>query len=126
MMASSGPKKTGRVLNPYERALAHPKSMKYAIRAKCWYCEGEGKDPGWRRRIRHCVVDRCPLWHVRPYQRKRSGGRFCDPNSAGQEVGTGSREIGLKGGSYGPPTGKDRILDVELDPVSDGSRGRER
>lgn len=54
--------------DPYEQALRQPRSRKLAIRAKCWDCEGQGADPGWQQRIRTCVVEDCPLWHVRPYQ----------------------------------------------------------
>jgi hypothetical protein len=54
--------------NPLDEALARPKSRVLAIRAKCWDCEGRGADPGWQRRVRECVVESCPLWHLRPYQ----------------------------------------------------------
>ena len=56
------------ILNPYERALKNPTSHVAAIRAKCWDCEGRGADPGWQQRVRDCVVQDCPLRHVRPYR----------------------------------------------------------
>jgi hypothetical protein len=62
-----------RRLNPLDEALAKPKSRVLAIRAKCWDCEGRGADPGWQRRVRECVVESCPLWHLRPYQGSESG-----------------------------------------------------
>jgi hypothetical protein len=67
---SDGPRR--RRPNPLDEALAKPKSRVLAIRAKCWDCEGRGADPGWQRRVRECVVESCPLWHVRPYQGSES------------------------------------------------------
>ena len=55
-----------RGLNPHDEAVAKPTSRALAIRAKCWDCEG--RDGGWRQRVRACGVTGCPLWHVRPYQ----------------------------------------------------------
>ena len=60
-------------MNPLEKALASPGRHTLAIRAKCWDCEG--REPGWQRRVRTCVVKDCPLYHVRPYQSVRVGGR---------------------------------------------------
>jgi hypothetical protein len=54
--------------SPIERAAAKPKSAKLAIAAKCYQCEGEDSDPGWRKRIGGCSVKSCPLWNLRPYQ----------------------------------------------------------
>lgn len=54
--------------NPIERSALKPKSAKLAIAAKCYQCEGEDSDPGWRKRIGACSVKTCPLWNLRPYQ----------------------------------------------------------
>ena len=45
-----------------------PKSLRAAINAKCWDCQGGNSDPapGWR--IGNCVCPECPLYAVRPYQ----------------------------------------------------------
>jgi hypothetical protein len=58
-----------RVLNPLERAAQDPKSMRKAVNAKCYDCQGGDADYGVRERIRSCDVVRCPLNPVRPYQR---------------------------------------------------------
>jgi hypothetical protein len=55
-------------LNPLEKAKQKPKSLRFAINAKCYECEGEDYDPGWRSRIKHCIIPDCPLHPVRPYQ----------------------------------------------------------
>jgi len=59
---------TGRKLNPLEQSRRNPKSRVLAIRAKCWDCEGRDADPGWKERVRECVVHDCPLRPFRPYQ----------------------------------------------------------
>jgi hypothetical protein len=61
-------------LDPIARAAANPTSLRAAITAKCWDCMGGDADPGTRQRIRECECPRCPLHHVRPYQR-REGAR---------------------------------------------------
>lgn len=55
-------------LDPVQKALANPSSMKYAIRAACWQCVGQGADSNWRDSIRDCTMgsEKCGLWHVRP------------------------------------------------------------
>lgn len=55
-------------LDPIERAKANPTSLRAAINAKCYDCQGQDCDPGVRQRIRECPVTKCPLHTVRPYQ----------------------------------------------------------
>jgi hypothetical protein len=58
--------------DPIERSRAHPKSLRLAINAKCYDCEGRDADPKWQERVGSCVVTGCPLWPVRPYRRMGS------------------------------------------------------
>ena len=58
-------------LNPLEKAKLKPTSFRAAINAKCYECEGEDFDPGWRGRIKDCIVPGCPLYPLRPYQLKK-------------------------------------------------------
>ena len=58
--------------DPIQKAAAKPSSLRLAISAKCYDCQGRDCDPGFRERIRSCVVSRCPLHPVRPYQRDDS------------------------------------------------------
>jgi hypothetical protein len=57
-------------LDPIAKAAANPRNRKLAIAAKCWDCIGAGADPNPRGAIRECPSENCPLWPVRPYQRK--------------------------------------------------------
>jgi len=58
-------------LNPIEKALKNPKSLRAAINGKCWDCVGAGADPNPRKLIRKCECGKnCPLYPVRPYQKK--------------------------------------------------------
>jgi hypothetical protein len=50
-------------LNPEEKAIANPKSMKYAIAAKCWDCSC-----GQREEIKMCGITDCSLYNFRPYR----------------------------------------------------------
>ena len=56
-------------LNPLEKAGKNPKSLRLAVNAKCYECEGEDYDPGWRGRIKNCIIPDCSLHPVRPYQK---------------------------------------------------------
>ena len=56
--------------SPLERARENPTSKALAIAAKCYDCSGAGADPGVYEEIRNCVVTLCPLWPVRPFQKK--------------------------------------------------------
>lgn len=55
-------------LNPQERASAHPQSLRFAVDAKCWDCEGGDDDPNVQWRIGNCVCPGCPLYPVRPHR----------------------------------------------------------
>jgi hypothetical protein len=55
--------------NPLEKLALNPLSLRAAINAMCYQCEGEDADPGVRRRIGTCPIKTCALWAVRPYQR---------------------------------------------------------
>lgn len=57
-------------MNPRDQALAKPQSKTAAIRAMCWDCLGRGADGNWQKAIRECEIVKCPLHHVRPYQKK--------------------------------------------------------
>lgn len=61
-------------MNPIERAAAHPTSLRAAINAKCWDCQGRDQDPGAKARVRECTVKKCPLWPVRGWQSTASDG----------------------------------------------------
>jgi len=58
------------IKNPMEKALDHPESLRKAITAMCFDCIGAGHDPDFRGSIRDCGCSNCPLFHVRPYQKK--------------------------------------------------------
>jgi hypothetical protein len=55
-------------LDPIEKAMRNPTSLRLAINAKCYDCEGRDADPNVRQRIGDCRVPKCPLYPVRPYQ----------------------------------------------------------
>lgn len=57
-----------RILNPYERLQKNPKSLRLAINAMCWQCQGEGHDPNVREAIRDCNIRGCALYSQRPWQ----------------------------------------------------------
>lgn len=57
-----GPRK-----NPKERLAANPTSLRAAINAKCYDCNGE---ENWVFNTRHCVCPDCPLFNVRPFRSK--------------------------------------------------------
>ena len=60
----------GVALNPIQKSEAQPQSLRLAINAKCYDCQGQDADPGWRQRIADCNDVACPLVPVRPYQQK--------------------------------------------------------
>jgi hypothetical protein len=51
---------------PYERSQDNPTSLRLAINAMCWQCQGEDADPNNRGRIRECQITGCALWGLRP------------------------------------------------------------
>ena len=57
-----------RIYDPIERAKRNPKSLRLAINANCWDCQGRDADPAPRWRIGNCEIPHCPLYPVRPYQ----------------------------------------------------------
>ncbi len=59
----------GASLNPIQKSEAQPQSLRLAINAKCYDCQGQDADPGWRQRIADCNDVACPLVPVRPYQK---------------------------------------------------------
>ena len=54
--------------NPIEKAKRKPMSLRLAVNAKCWECQGGSSDPHPRWRIGNCEVVDCPLYPKRPYQ----------------------------------------------------------
>ena len=61
-----------KVYDPLERAKQNPKSLRAAIDAMCWDCQGRDADPAPRWRIGDCTSPDCPLYPVRPYQGNQS------------------------------------------------------
>jgi hypothetical protein len=55
----------GRRKCPIVKSTENPKSLRLAINAKCWDCCLEQINE-----IRFCGATGCPLWKVRPYQKK--------------------------------------------------------
>lgn len=56
------------ILDPIEKAMRNPKSLRLAIRAKCWECVGKDDDPNPRKEVAGCTAPQCPLWPLRPWQ----------------------------------------------------------
>ena len=54
---------------PLQKLADSPLSLRAAVNAKCYQCEGEDADPGVRWRIGNCACASCALHAVRPYQR---------------------------------------------------------
>lgn len=69
-------------LDPIERARRNPTSIRMAVNAKCWDCQGGDDDPHPRWRIGNCTTPACPLYPHRPYQ-KHTG----DPVPASLRLG---------------------------------------
>lgn len=65
--------KRGPTRSPMEKLADNPTSLRLAVNAKCYDCQGLGADTGWQARIRECGVRGCPLNAVRPYQRTEEG-----------------------------------------------------
>jgi hypothetical protein len=61
---------TGPRQDPIQKLAANPTSLRLAINAKCWDCQGGDADPNPRGRIGTCECLTCPLHAVRPYQRR--------------------------------------------------------
>jgi len=58
------------VLSPTEKLKINPSSLRLAINAMCYDCQGKNHDPGVIGRIRYCEISNCPLFNVRPYREK--------------------------------------------------------
>ena len=65
-------RKAAKRLNPLEKARMNPRSLRLAVNAKCFDCEGLGADPDWKWRVGNCLITECSLHPVRPYQRLRN------------------------------------------------------
>ena len=52
---------------PFEKWKENKKSLRLSINAFCFECIGEIKPE-----ITNCTATDCPLWHVRPYQKKEN------------------------------------------------------
>ena len=61
----SGEITKAKTMNPIEKARANPKSLRYAINAQCFSCSGMQKIE-----ITLCSCKDCPLYNLRPYQKK--------------------------------------------------------
>lgn len=55
-------------LSPLLKSQKSPKSLRLAVNAMCWQCQGEDADPCVKWRIGNCEVKGCALWPFRPYQ----------------------------------------------------------
>lgn len=54
--------------SPMEKAEEAPGSLRAAVNAMCYDCQGQGADPSYHWRIGNCEVTGCPLWSHRPYK----------------------------------------------------------
>jgi len=55
-------------LNPTEKAIRNPESLKAAINAMCYECVGRDEGDSPRKTIAECSGWSCPLWSHRPHQ----------------------------------------------------------
>lgn len=57
--------------NPLQMLKRHPSSLKRAVMAQCFVCQGGTMDKtpekGWKQRIAFCGQNHCPMFYVRPY-----------------------------------------------------------
>lgn len=51
--------------NPEEKSNDNPTSLRLAINAKCYDCNGK---ENWVKRTRECNISSCSLWKVRPFR----------------------------------------------------------
>ena len=63
-------------LTPAEKAVENPKSLRFAINAKCWDCTCEQK-----REVTLCEFTDCSLWHLRPWQNKETNQIILEKNN---------------------------------------------
>ncbi len=59
------------VKSPIEKAGANPNSLRLAVNAMCFQCEGCDADPCVQWRIGNCNIPDCALYAVRPYRYMR-------------------------------------------------------
>ena len=59
--------------NPVEKLADKPTSLRAAVNAKCFECNGEDADPCWKWRVGNCDIFGCGLWGVRPYRKMYRG-----------------------------------------------------
>ena len=52
---------------PLEKLAENPTSLRAAVNAKCYQCQGEDADPSVQWRIGNCEIPDCGLWEIRPY-----------------------------------------------------------
>jgi len=57
-------------LTPIEKLNLNPTSLRAAINAMCYDCQGRNADPNVIGRIKFCEITECPLFNVRPYRIK--------------------------------------------------------
>jgi hypothetical protein len=57
---------------PMEKLAEKPNSLRRAVSAMCWQCQGENADPGVTWRIGNCTITGCALYAVRPHQSQQS------------------------------------------------------
>lgn len=55
-------------VSPNEWASRQPKSLRLAINAMCYQCQGEDAGPSFQWRIGNCEIPTCGLFKVRPFQ----------------------------------------------------------
>lgn len=61
------------VRNPVQKSKENPKSLKFAINAKCYDCTYDEKGAGnWKQQVENCGCPDCPLYSFRPVPKVRS------------------------------------------------------
>ncbi len=55
-------------LNPIQKSIKNPKSLRLAINAKCYECVGGEDGENQVKYIRECTSPKCPLFNIRPYR----------------------------------------------------------
>lgn len=106
----SGSNRKERIYDPLKRAKLNPKSLRAAVDAKCWECQGCDADPAPRWRIGNCEIPNCPLYSIRPYQSKY-----------GKQLPKFLRDIGLIGNLNLTPLPECQDLRLDSQEVRDGS-----
>ena len=53
-------------MTPHEKAKSNPKSLRFAINAFCFECNGFD-----RKAVTDCCAPECPLWSVRPWKKNQ-------------------------------------------------------